>query len=189
MIMTRRHALAALMAGGGAGALVSRYRDPFLYISHFDGIMGTSLELRIRAVSEAAAQRAEKAVLAEIDRQSRILSAYDPTSEFSQWARTSGATTRVSPELADVLIAFDTWTMRTGRAIDASSEAIARVWQQAARDGSLPDPTALQLVVDTTQQRHWSVDRRARTATRTSAVPIALNSFTKSYVIDHAAQR
>ena len=38
-------------------------------------------------------------------------------------------------------------------------------------------------------QRHWLVDPGGPTATHTSDVPLVLNSFTKSYIVDRAARR
>ena len=37
------------------------------------------------------------------------------------------------------------------------------------------------------QQPHWTLDREHRTATRVSDVPLALASFTKSYISSRAA--
>ena len=64
-----------------------------VYTSHFDGVMGTSLDIRIQARSEWAGQQAEQAILDEIDRESTILSSYDPASEFSRWRHAPGVAT------------------------------------------------------------------------------------------------
>jgi len=189
MIVTRRHVLGALLAGAGAGVLLPRWRESNVHVAHFDGVMGTSLEIRIRGRSRQTGPRAEAAILDEIARQSAILSAYDPSSEFSRWTRTVGTPTRVSPELLDVLVAFDTWRVRTGGVIEASSEAAAGVWRQATLDGVVPDRATLQDVVHAMAARHWTVDASSSTATRTSRAPLVLHSFTKSFVIDRAAAR
>ena len=55
---------------------------------HHENVLGTSLELKVVARTQAAAGRAEAAVLAEIDRQAKIVSGYDPESEFSRWFET-----------------------------------------------------------------------------------------------------
>src|SRR5258708_800014 len=60
-----------------------------LYTSHYENVLGTSMELKVFATSPQKAQEAEKLVLDEIARLSSILSAYDPNSEFSKWLRTS----------------------------------------------------------------------------------------------------
>ncbi len=53
----------------------------------------------------------------------------------------------------------------------------------------MPNPGELQLAVSQVRQRHWIVDRGSLTATRTSNAPLRLNSFTKSYIVDRAAER
>jgi FAD:protein FMN transferase len=160
-----------------------------VYVSHFEGVMGTSVAIKVQARSEAAGRRAEQAILDEISRESKILSGYDPASEFSGWTRTAAVPTKVSPELVEVLSAFDDWRARTSGALDPSAEAIGRVWKHAAAENRLPTGSELQAALEQVRQRHWVVDRASSTATRTSAVPLVLNSFTKSYIVDRAARR
>ena len=60
------------------------------FVFHRESVLGTSLELKVIANTYVTAQTAEARVLAEIDRESKILSGYDPNSEFSRWAKTRG---------------------------------------------------------------------------------------------------
>jgi thiamine biosynthesis lipoprotein ApbE len=170
-----------------ASAVVLRHR-PDTYRSHYDQVLGTSLDLTIRAASEVAAERAESAVLAQFDHDAKILSSYDSNSEFSRWFRTQGVATRVSPELFTILSLFDRWRDRTGGALDASAENVSRVWRTAEIRQEVPTPTALQAAVAGVRQSHWRLDAVAGTATHTSTIPLALNSFTKSYIVDRAAR-
>ena len=78
-----------------------------LYTFHDEDVLGTSLELKLAATSAQSAEKAERAVLAEIQRESRILSSYDPASEFGRWFRTRGQAVAVSPELFETLGLFD----------------------------------------------------------------------------------
>ena len=125
-----------------------------------ENVLGTSFEMRVESLPS---DRAEAAALSEIDRLAKILSTWDPESEVSRWARTRDRAVRVSPELLEVLGLYDQWRGRTGGAISAT---FAAGW-----DGG----------------PHWALDRANGTATHLSAAPIALNSFTKSYVIEKAA--
>src|SRR5580693_4186878 len=92
-----------------------------LFVSHYENVLGTSMELKVLAPSEKEASLAEKAALKEIARLGRILSGYDTASEFSHWLHTSGQPVKVSPELFEVLNLFDEWRTRTGGALDASA--------------------------------------------------------------------
>ncbi len=77
------------IAVGFAGAILwgagLQRPAPMIIAFYHENVMGTSLELRVRAADEAAARRAEDLVLRRIDRLSTIFSGYDPSSEFSRW--------------------------------------------------------------------------------------------------------
>jgi thiamine biosynthesis lipoprotein ApbE len=150
-------------------------------------VLGTSLEVSVRAGSLAAAEKAEAAVLAQIDRDEAGLSTWRADSEVSRWAKTQFEPVVVSQELFEVLAAFDVWRERTGGALDASVEAATRVWQRATAEGRVPSEHEIAVAVEAMQQPHWRLDREHRTATRVSDVPLALASFTKSYVSSRAA--
>src|SRR3954451_15660253 len=83
--------LCALAAGPAPEA-----RD---YEFRHENVLGTSLELRVRADTEEAARSVEARALAEIDRLAAIFSGYDASSEFRRWQATLGRATKVSPEL------------------------------------------------------------------------------------------
>jgi thiamine biosynthesis lipoprotein ApbE len=176
----------ALVATCAAGfAWLTRSRP---YTSHYDDVLGTSLDLTIVAASDRAAQVAESAALGQIDHDAKILSSYDPDSEFSRWFRTTGEPIRVSPELFEVLGLFDTWRERTAGALDASAEQVARVWRAAASTGHLPSDADLVAAVGAVRQAHWRLDPVAHTATHLTTTALVLNSFTKSYIVDRAAR-
>jgi len=158
-----------------------------LFVSHYENVLGTSMELKVLAPSEREASLAEKAALKEIARLGRILSGYDTASEFSHWLHTSGQPVKVSPELFEVLNLFDEWRTRTGGALDASAEVITRLWRQAANRGQVPDQQELARAVAEVQQPHWRLDSLNKTATHLSQAPLMLNSFAKSYIIRRAA--
>lgn len=158
---------------------------PFTF--HHENVMGTSLTLKIRADSTVEADRAEAAALAEIDRLSKILSCYDPQSEVSRFLRTRDQAVPVSEELREVLALFDQWRTRSNGALDASAETISRVWKLAAQNGAMPTREQIASAVAKVRERHWTLNANG-TATHTSDAAIALNTFTKSYIIGHAAR-
>jgi thiamine biosynthesis lipoprotein ApbE len=146
------------------------------------------MEIKLIAASEADADRAEAAAMAEIKRLNGILSGYDPASEFSQWAGTRNRAVHVSPELMQVLHLWDSWRARTGGALNPAAEAVIRVWKQAEKAGTMPVGTDLSAAARAAGAEHWSLDTLSGTATRLSETPLVLNSFTKSYVVERAAE-
>lgn len=157
------------------------------YRFNYENVLGTSLELKVTAASSLDAGAAEKAALAEIDREAKILSSWDPDSEFSRWVRTQGQAVAVSPELFEVMSLFEQWRERTGGALDVSAEAVTRVWKQAEARHALPSRPELDAAVAAVHQQHWQLDGVNHTATHSSTTPLALNSFAKSYIAGRAA--
>jgi FAD:protein FMN transferase len=158
-----------------------------LFVSHFENVLGTSMELKVLAGSSKDASMAEAAATKEIARLQKILSAYDEHSEFSAWLKTSNQPIRVSPELFEVLGLFDQWRISTGGGLDASAEIITKLWKQAAAQQRTPTDQELTTAVAQVKQTHWQLDPVAHTATHLSHAPLMLNSFAKSYIIKRAA--
>ena len=155
---------------------------------HYENVLGTSMDVTVVARSETAARAAAGVALDAIDRDAKILSGYDPHSEFSRWFATTNQPVRVSAELYEILDLFDTWRTRSGGALDASSEAVSRVWKRAASLKRPPTDGEIAAAVDLVRQPHWRLDPVARTATHLDATPVILNSYTKSYIIDRAVR-
>jgi thiamine biosynthesis lipoprotein len=159
---------------------------PRLFVSHYENVLGTSLELKLLTPSEKDASVAETAALNEIARMGKILSGYDSSSEFRHWLSTSGQAVRVSPELFEVLSLFDQWRTRSGGALDASAEVITKLWKQAAIRQHIPSQEELAAAVAEVRQPHWQLDPATHTATHLDQAPLMLNSFAKSYIIKRA---
>src|SRR5262245_17826825 len=78
----------------------------------YEGVLGTSLDLTVWTSHSRVAERACRTVLGEIDRLASILNTRDPTSEISLLENANGG--HPSPELTEVLDAYDYWERRTG---------------------------------------------------------------------------
>lgn len=162
--------LMALTPAASANGLLS---------SHFENVLGTSLDLKIIASSEVAASAAESKVLAEINRLNEILSAQE-SSEFNLWSSSHGESIEISSELSEVLQHFEEWKLKTDGALNPASEHIAKLWAT-----EIPSASALAMAVNEVNQPHWSLDENG--ATRLTETELILHSFTKSYVMEKAA--
>lgn len=190
MTLLIRLLICSLLLGsvnGNASVSPKTKKASRLFVSHFENVLGTSLEIKIRSVSEKQASVAEAAAMKEIDRMSKILSAYDANSEFSKWMRTSQEAKTVSPELFEVLNLFDQWRVRSNGALDASAQVISKLWKEAEAKQNIPTQNELNAAVAEVKQLHWKLDAAAQTATHLSNAPLMLNSFAKSYIIKRAA--
>jgi thiamine biosynthesis lipoprotein ApbE len=186
-MMFLKRMMAAAMALLLFGNVQAGPVKPRLFVSHFENVLGTSLEVKVAAVTEQAADAAENAALTEITRLNDILSGYDRQSEFSRWLRTANRPVAVSKELFEVLSLFDQWRNRSGGALNASAEVVNAAWKKAAKEQREPAADELRTAVNAAQQQQWALDAGRRTATHLSEAPLVLNSFAKSYIIQRAA--
>src|SRR6478736_6308136 len=169
----------------GSSFIISTHQDEGAtkqYISNFENVLGTSLELKITSTSDKESEKAEAAALHEISRIEKILSGYDQSSEFSRWLKTQHEAVPVSKELFEVLSLFDQWRIKTNGALDASAEVVSRVWKKAATTQRLPNQNELNDATTLVKKIHWKLDSQHRTATHLSNAPLILNSFAKSYI-------
>lgn len=160
-----------------------------IFKSQFENVLGTSFEMKIKTNSNKQALSAEKIALTEINRLSKIFSAYDKNSEFSQWMRTQNTAVKVSKELIDVLSLFDSWKSKTNGALDPAAEVLSQVWKTAEKNQVLPSNRSIQSAVATVNQKHWSIDYANNTVTHLTNAPLMLNTFVKSYIIDQATKK
>jgi len=153
-----------------------------------ENVLGTSLELRVRAENQASAERAEMRVLGEIDRLDAIFSGYKADSEFRRWQETINTPVNVSPELFHVLKASDRWRDITRGAFDPRVEAISRLWSAGAKKGQVPSEPRRAAIKELTARPAWRLDETAMTAERLSNCPLTLNAIAKGYIVDKAAE-
>lgn len=158
-----------------------------LYVSDYENVLGTSLQIKVAADNEQNATKAEQAALNEIDRLNKILSGYDAFSEFSRWMKAGNQPVEISPELYEVLSLFEQWRKKTGGALDASAETVSKLWRQAAKQNRLPSSAEINEAVNTVQHQHYVLNERDHTVQRTSDASLILNSFAKSYIMNKAA--
>ena len=159
------------------------------YTSNYENVLGTSLELKFKARSEAEATRAEAMVLSEIDRLDLVLSAYKTSSEFSRWMNNGLKTTKISKELYEVLKQFDDYKELTRGALNPSAEGIGQIWKQAERANEVPTAAVLHTAVQRVKQKHYILNAADQSVTRLDNAPLALNSFAKSYIISKVAEQ
>jgi thiamine biosynthesis lipoprotein ApbE len=153
-----------------------------------ENVLGTSLELRVRAENRNAALAAEARVLREIDRLATIFSGYDPTSELSRWQDRRPASCKVSAELFEVLQACDAWIRRSGGAFDPRTEALTRLWSRCARLDRRPNELELAEARALMSASAWRLDVTTRTAERVSDCPLSLNGIAKGYIVGRACE-
>ena len=158
-----------------------------LYVSHYENVLGTSLEFKFISSSENEAEKAEKVALAEINRLSDIISAYNPNSEFNNWLKQDlNKPVKVSKELYEMLDLFEQWKKRTNGALDVSATVAGQLWKEAALKQQVPSKLEISNAVAVMQSKHYTLNKDNYTATRLDHTPLVMNTFAKSYIINLA---
>ncbi|HET9011743.1 MAG TPA: FAD:protein FMN transferase, partial [Gemmatimonadaceae bacterium] len=165
--------------------LASRPPRPPRHAFHYDFVLGTSLDLQVMARDPRAVQRAERAVLGEVERLDGILSGWSAVSELARWCATSDVDVAVSPELAEVLATAQMWRARTSGAFDPGAGALAALLRANAPAPEID--VRRRALLDALRGPHWSVDRIAGTARRLGAHAISLDAIAKGYIVSRAA--
>ncbi len=145
---------------------------------YFEAVLGTTLDLRLEAATFSLAQRAEEAILEEIERLELIFSRYLPNSELNRFLAGLG---KPLPELELVLQTALEWQNKSGGAFHLGADALGQLWKRAEATGVRPDlfPILEQL------QRPWLTIQ----AILDSGLGINLNAIAKGFIADGAAQK
>jgi thiamine biosynthesis lipoprotein ApbE len=159
-----------------------------MYTTNFESVLGTSMELKVKAISSKKANEAEKRAIQTINNLNSILSGYDANSEFSKWLLTKDQKVKVSADFYKVLQLFDQWKYATNGALNASAETVNRLWKNAAIQQQLPSAQEINNAIQRAQEQHWLLNETNQTATHLTDVPLMLNTFVKSYIIEKAVQ-
>jgi len=177
-------ALAVLLAAGLAAPAASA-AEPMHF--HHENILGTSLDVEVATVDAKLGAAVEAAVLGEIERLRKILSTYDPSSEIS---RLNSATAPLvcSPEMIDVLSAYDLWQARSHGAYNGHLGDLIGLWSKAEKAGIPPSAADLQAVLAELPRPGWKINSATRSVTRlTASHTLNVNSLGKGYIVTKAA--
>lgn len=171
--------LAALVAAAPAAGEARSWRF------HADHVLGTSLDLHVRAADEAMALIAAGAARAEIARLDTVLSGWRDDSELAA-LNVATTTMQVSEDLFRVLQASERWRKRTGGAFDGRMGEVMRWWRHATGAAQRPiDDDLLQLAV-VQAGGPVRLEPEGRIVSRPSGVMFALDGLAKGYIVDAA---
>lgn len=147
-----------------------------------DAVLGTSLELVVVARDPGAAEAAEEATLAAIDRLAAVASTYDGASEISRWLA-AGRAARPGPELAAILHACDAWRERSGNAFHPGAALATAAWRRGERDGHPPSDAVLAALAARLAAAPW---RWEGESVAPEGMPVSIDALAKGFIVDAA---
>ncbi|MBI5688052.1 MAG: FAD:protein FMN transferase [Verrucomicrobia bacterium] len=151
--------------------------------------MGMRFQITLYAADEKTAEEAASAAFRRIKEINAIMSDYEPESELSRLARTSGSGQAValSEPLWFVLSRAQEFSRRSGGAFDVTVGPCVWLWRKARREHRLPDLAALAAARKAVGYKNIQLDPKRRTAKL--LVPnmrLDLGAIAKGYAVGEA---
>ena len=144
-------------------------------------VLGTRLELRIRAADEAAAAEAARRVRAEIARLDRVFDWRDASSELARL--NAGVEHLASVELFEVIAAAERWRVASARAYSARLGRLLEMWRTAR---VMPERWRVAELAHEIDAARVAMDADARVIVRPEVVRFDLDGMAKGYIVDRA---
>lgn len=151
---------------------------------HYEGVLGTTLDLSIYAPDVAAMEAAAESALREIARLDAIFSNYRSDSEVARLNR-ERLLTGVSYELLDVVELCAQWEKTTQQRFSCKLGRIIAAWNEAERTQVLPERMAMQRLALAIAAAQPAFFRGTRTINLPEPVDLELSGIATGYIIDH----
>lgn len=191
--LTSRSFLPALAAATLFSLATSKAATPHQFTR--DNVLGTQLDVKIIAQTDAQAKQAFTVAHQEIERLNRILSSYQPQSECSRLsAAAKGSPIKVSPELYQALkIGRHAHSLSEGHFTLFSSE-LSELWKKAAQSQTLPATAPLQQLCKHIQAAEKQVELHPANSSvtfgpDTKGLSLNLNAVAKGMIIDASLKK
>ncbi|MDR2212398.1 MAG: DUF2271 domain-containing protein [Pseudomonadales bacterium] len=153
---------------------------------HYDGVLGTSLDISLYSPDAARAEAAITAALAEIARLDAILSTWRDDSVLMRLNRErSGGD--LPQELLDVVSLCEFWRERSNGVFSCRLGRIERIWQEARQTQQLPAAQELLQLSRRINQATLDIDAERRAITLGEDIELDPSALAKGYIIDKAA--
>jgi thiamine biosynthesis lipoprotein len=165
----------------GLNVVSAAESEPF--IQHYDGVLGTSLDLTLYGADQSAMEQATTAAIAEIARLEQIFSTYRPDSELMQ-LNAALSTTSASPELLEVVQRCIQWYDTTAGKFSCRLGKLQALWKTAAAKQVIPDRPEVRHQAREVTQAELFVDTAARTIRIGAPIALDPSGLAKGYIID-----
>lgn len=172
-------ALPAIEALAQAQALVTREAGE-LFAFHDPSVLGTRLNVAVRAAGQAEAYAAACAARSEIDRLDGVFNWRDPESEISRLNRTGRF--QASADLFHVVSASERWREASGGGFSGRMGLLLQRW----REPVAPERDAAAALARSIAAAQVGLDADARIITRPEPVHFDLDAIAKGYIVDRA---
>lgn len=163
--------------------------DPPIHVAVHEPLIGTRVQLRIRAEEDAAVE-CDRRIVAEVRRLERVFSVHDPASDLRRWR--AGDDAAAGPELVALLAIAAEWFDRGGGAFHPATATATARWRRAEAEGVVPDDDELAALAAAMHTLPFTVTDPSATGARAvrrlgRCDDVDLNAIAKGRIVDLAA--
>lgn len=157
--------------------------DPL--IQHYDGVLGTTLDITIYHDDEQAAQHAVDAAVAEIARLEQVLSNYRSDSELTRLNESHRAE-NASADLLAVMQHCAHWQERTQGKFSCRLGALQTLWRDAEKAQVVPDRAAVRAQARVISQASIETNVASASISMGDSISVDPNGLATGYIVDKA---
>jgi thiamine biosynthesis lipoprotein ApbE len=155
-------------------------------VSNFENVLGTSLQIKVKATSRDLAEFAENSIVDYIaSLQNKLGSMVGQ--ELYDLNQSIGNEMFLSNELKEVLQLFKYWSSITNKAINSNTGVLTDLWKNAENLQVLPSINQLEKVISQINQESFQFNSNG-SVSKIADVEIKLHSLAKGFVLDKAAE-
>lgn len=168
------------------GSITSGTSGDLRRVELSDEAMGTTFSVVLYGTDRPKLDAAAAAAFDEVHRLDRLLSNYQPASEWSAVNRSAALRpVKVSPELFELLSACMTYSQQSGGAFDITVGPLMKVWGFYKGEGLLPRKAEVTGALSRVGYRHVRLDARHQTVRFDRAgVELDPGGIGKGYAVD-----
>ncbi|MEX2367298.1 MAG: DUF2271 domain-containing protein, partial [Pseudohongiellaceae bacterium] len=152
---------------------------------HYDGVLGTSLDLTIYAADLNRMETAAAMVVEEISRLEQILSTYREDSELMQLNRTRSSS-QASGTLLDVVRHCEDWFDRTGGNFSCRLGQVLALWDAAEENQQIPSIVNMLPPAKAASEGEITLNPEQQFIELDAAISLEPSGLAKGYIIDKA---
>jgi thiamine biosynthesis lipoprotein len=156
-------------------------------IKHYDGVLGTSLDVTVYGVNSEIIETAIESMLSEIASLEQILTTYNEGSELMR-LNTSRATNSASTTLIDVVSACENWFTLTQGVFSCRIAEIIDFWDVAERNQSLPSRRDVSPIARKAINASLIIEPQQNAIQLGDGIKLDSSGLAKGYIIDQALE-
>lgn len=156
-------------------------------IEHYEGVLGTSLDITVHAPGRPIDENVVERVITEIARLEQILTTYDDSSELMQ-LNLARNTDSASTVLLDVVSACEDWFTRTGGVFSCRIAEITDFWDVAENIQELPSRRDVSPIARKAFNAELTINTMQNTIVLGDGIKLDASGLAKGYIIDKAMQ-